>query len=414
MANQFLKDVHTLIEEVVEETDIAAGFSKALPTFDMSDVDGQRYDDVEYLPEDFRFEAKDGFKSNPNNTDVQAIVDRLIPIRRTKAMHIKASLGTKELRDPRLRSWAAKGMARELRNAVDVFTVKKTINWANMVVKDANEITQATTSSAETLMLDSGLGGYRKNLWLSIPHYKALSDKLALNQYHGGLPQTAYEKSIITNQIGGFDAAYRADYRVTLEGQDATGVTVTANTKHTVETKDANDNYIDNRKMVLPLSDVTGLKAGDKLTIAGVNRLNPEVREDTSELMTFTILEIPGAGSSLPPKSVSISPAIIIDGPYRNCTAQAASTAAVSFVDTVSDNPSIFWCDDAIKLIPGNLPVEGGGVDKVDATTGQGLPFRTTFKYDFDEEEMFFKSTIFFDCEVWLPSQVGIILDKQT
>jgi hypothetical protein len=61
MANDLLKDVHTLVEKVVEETDQAAGFSKALPTFGFGDVEGQRYDDVEYLPEDFRFVAQDGY-----------------------------------------------------------------------------------------------------------------------------------------------------------------------------------------------------------------------------------------------------------------------------------------------------------------------------------------------------------------
>ena len=405
--NSLLKDVHTLVDQVVEETNQAAGFSKSLPTFAMSDVDGQRYDDVEYLPEDFRFEAQDGYVSKADNTDAQALTDRLIPIRRNKSLYIKTAIKTKELRDPRLREMAVKGFARELRNKADTYAYMKAITSANMVVTSATGIEQSDASAAEVLMLDAGLGGYASNLHLSLPHYKDLSDKLALNQYHGGLPQTAYERSIIPNQIGGFDKATRADYRLTLGAQAAAGVTVTGNQKHTVATKDSNDNYIDNRVMDLTVSATAGLKAGDKFTIAGVNRLNPEVREDTSELMTFTVMAVKNGTVA------TISPAIIVDGPYRNCSAQAADSAAISFLNIKANNPSVFWAADSIKIIPGNLPVEGGGVDKVDAVTEQGIPMRFTYWYDPDLEVMLMKAVMYFDVEVWLPSQVGIILDKQ-
>lgn len=405
--NSLLKDVHTLVDQVVEETNQAAGFSKSLPTFAMSDVDGQRYDDVEYLPEDFRFEAQDGYVSKADNSDAQALTDRLIPIRRNKSLYIKTAIKTKELRDPRLREMAVKGFARELRNKADTYAYMKAITSANMVVTSSKGIEQSDASAAEVLMLDAGLGGYASNLHLSLPHYKDLSDKLALNQYHGGLPQTAYERSIIPNQIGGFDKATRADYRLTLGAQSASGVTVTGNQKHTVQTKDSNDNYIDNRVMDLTVSATAGLKAGDKFTIAGVNRLNPEVREDTSELMTFTVMAVKNGTVA------TISPAIIVDGPYRNCSAQAADSAAISFLNIKANNPSVFWAADSIKIIPGNLPVEGGGVDKVDAVTEQGIPMRFTYWYDPDLEVMLMKAVMYFDVEVWLPSQVGIILDNQ-
>jgi hypothetical protein len=406
--NSLLKDVHTLVEQVVEETDQASGFSKSLPTFQMGDTEGQRYDDVEFLPEDFRFEAQDGIASLADNSDTQALTDRLIPIRRNKAMHIKASITTKELRDPRLRQMAVQGFSREIRNKIDTYAYTKAIQRANMAVKSSAVITQADTSAAEVLMLDAGLGMYRKNLHLSLPDYKALSDKLALNQYHGGLPETAYERSIIPNMIGGFDRAVRADYRLTLGAQGASGLTVTGDQKHTVVTKDANDNYVDNREMELTISATAGLKAGDKFTIAGVNRLNPEVREDTGELMTFTINSVKN-GTTL-----NISPAIIVDGVFRNCSAQAAGASAITFLNTTTSNPSVFWAEDSIKLIPGNLPVEGGGVDKVDAVTEQGLPMRFTYWYDPNAEKMFMKALVFFDVEVWLPSQVGVILTNQS
>ncbi len=410
MANQLLKDVHTLVDKVVEETDMMAGFSKALPTFGMGDVDGQRYDDVEYLPEDYRFEANDGYKSQSDNSDVEGLIDRLIPIKRTQAKYVKTTITTKELRDPRLRDQAAKGFARELRNVVDKYCYEKAITRANMAVTSGSAIQVSDMSTAEMTMLDAGLGGYAKCAHVSLPHYKTLGDKLASNDpVNGKLPVNAYERAQIPNGVAGFDKVQRSDYRLTLKGQTATGVTITGNQSHTVQTKDGNDNYIDNRQMPLIVSDTSGIVAGDKFTIAGINRLNPEVREDTSELQTFTVI------SNDSGVSLTVSPAIVSEGAYRNCTAEASGGAAITFLNTSDNNPTVFWAEDSIKLIPGNLPVtEGAGVKKVDSVTEQGLPMRFTYKYDFDEEELIMKAVVFFDCEVWLPSQVGVLLDNQS
>ena len=408
--NELLKDIHTLVEETVEETDQASGFSKSLPSFGMGDIEGQRQQDVEYLPEDFRFESQEGYQSKADNTDSQGLTDRLIPIRRKTSRYIKTHITTEELRDPRLRTMASKGFSREIRNTVDAYSYRKAIQRASMTVASNTDITQADFSAAEVLMIDSGLSQYQKNVFLSIPHYKKLSDKLALNQYHPGVPQSAYTKGEIPSMIAGFDKAWRADYRITLPEAAATGLTVKGDQKHTVVTR-IDDVPVDNRQMALTITGSnTTVKPGDKLTIEGVYRLNPEVREDTGELMTFTVVQVPAS----PTDQLVISPAIIVDGPYRNCTAQAGDGMGITFINLKKNNPSLFWAQDSIKLIPGRLPVNGGGVEKVEAVSEQGLPFRFTYWYDPDDEVMYMKAVVYFDCEVWLPSQVGVVLDQQT
>jgi len=408
MANQLIKDVHTLVDEVVQETDIMGSWTKQLPVFDFGDVEGQRQGDIEYVPEEFRFEAVDGFQSQSDNSDVQDLVDRLIPIRRNKAFNIKSRVSTKEMRDPRLRTMAVRGFAREIRNAIDTYCYDKAITRAQMVQPLAGSTaTQSDLSAAEVLMADNGLSMFRKNIFLSLPHYKDLADGLANNPQYSGMPESAYKSAVIPNQVGGFDMAMKADYRKTLTAQTAAGVTTATSQVHTVATKDGNDNYIDNRQMTKTFSSTTGLKAGDKFTIAGVNRLNPEVREDTGELMTFTILSVTDGTNAV------ISPAIIVDGPFRNSVVTTASgTAAVTFLNNENSNPSIFFAQDSIKIIPGNLPIDNpvGGVETVNATTEQGLPMRFTFWYDPDGETMYMKAVVFFDCEVWLPNQVGLLI----
>lgn len=405
--NSLMKDVMTLVDNVVEQTDISATWTKSLPVFGFGDVEGQRLEDVEHLPQEFRFEAQDGHVSNPDNSDTQALIDRMIPIRRNKSFHIKSKITTKELRDPRLRRMAKDGFAQEIRNKIDVHCYQKAMVRAQMVQPiGGSEVTQADFSAAEVLMIDNGLGKDKKDAFISLPHYKKLADVLAVNQYHPGVPQTAYTRAQIPNMIAGFDEAVRADYRLTLKAATASGVTVTGNQKHEVKTKDINDNYIDNRQMNLVVSDNSDFQLGDKFTIDEVGRLNPEVREDTGDVMTFTVLD-PNAGSN----TITISPAIVVDGPYRNVTAQAADAAAITMLNTENVNPTIFYSDGAIQLIPGNLPVpeDAGGVEVVNAETEQGLPMRFTYWYNPDLETFFLKCVVFFDCEVWLPNKVGVL-----
>ncbi len=410
MSNQLMKDVHTLVDEVVELYNTEAGYTKSLPVFgELGDVEGQRYDDVEYLPQEFRFTANDGYKSKSDNSDVQDLVDRMIPIRRNKSFYIKAKIGTKELRDPRLRKMAVQGMSTRLKNEIDMYGLTKAMNAAQMIVVADGDITQATCSKAFNMMIKQGFSGEAKHLCLSVDHYEALSDALALNQYHGGLPQTAYERSIIPNQISGFDKAIRLDYPFAWDAAKGTGITISgADQVHTVKTKDANDNYVDNRYYQITVNNTAGVEIGDKFTMVDVNGFNPDVNQDIGVLKTFTVAEVVSS-------TILRVNALITAEPYKNGGAAPADGSAITFLNSKASQPSLFHTADAVKIIPGNLPVEpeGAGVQAVNAVTDQGLPMRFTYKYDFDEEELFMKAVCYFDVEPWKPEQIGMIITNQ-
>ncbi|MCP4973036.1 MAG: hypothetical protein GY914_05095 [Prochlorococcus sp.] len=410
MTNQLMKDVHTLVDEVIEIYNTEAGYTKSLPLFgELGDVAGQRYDDVEYLPQEFRFLANDGYKSKSDNSDVQSVVDRMIPIRRNKSFYIKASLSTKELRDPRLRSMVVKGMSTRLKNEIDTYALSKVMTAAQMVVAIDGDITQSTCSKAFNLMVKNGFSGEAKNLYLSIDHYETLSDALALNQYHGGLPQTAYERSIIPNQISGFDKSVRLDYPFAWNAAAGTGVQISgANQVHTVKTLDSNGNYVDNRYYLINVNSTADIAPGDKFTMVDVNGFNPDVNQDVGALKSFTVMDVVSA-------TILRVNALIIDEPYKIGSAAPATDSAITFLNKKTAQPSIFHVDNAVYLIPGNLPVEpeGAGVQAINAVTDQGLPMRFTYKYDFDEEELFMKAVCYFDVEPWKPEQIGMILTNQ-
>jgi hypothetical protein len=78
----------------------------------------------------------------------------------------------------------------------------------------------------------------------------------------------------------------------------------------------------------------TGLKKGDIFTIAGVNKVNPETREDTGDLMQFVVTADcnPSSGDM----TISFEPEIVISGAYQNVTNAAANNKAITPVGAAS------------------------------------------------------------------------------
>ena len=203
----------------------------------------------------------------------------------------------------------------------------------------------------------------------------------------------------------------RADYIDTLAGNTTAGLTINGDQSHTVATYDAsNEFYLDNRQMTLAITGATtaNFPAGTKFTIAGVNALNPESKTDTGELQEFTVVTA-GTGSAV------ISPAIVISGPYANCSDQAATGAAVTILNIANNAASLFYTPESTVIVPGVLPVasEGAGINVFNGQTSNGLPMRMTMWWNPELEALEFKTVIYFDVAVIHPNMVGVILDKQ-
>lgn len=422
MANEFAHDkMCTLWEEVAETTGMQMSLSKDLDVYtmgsdaskdratDSSDNSNDNGSDREYIPQDYRFETLDGIVSSPS--DFEDLIDRNIPVNRDQAKRVLAQIDTKGLRDPQRRKKVVQGFARDLANSIDLFCYQKMINQACMVIKNAGAFDYQQAIDAEVLMLNYGLGAYDKKLFLSNKDYAQVAKDLGLNQYYGrdGLPRDALEKAKIPD-LAMFDTM-KSEYLLNLPVSTAAGVTVNGNQEHTVATYDASDNfYLDNRFMDLALTGATtgNMPVGTKFTIANVNFLHPETRQDSGDLLTLTVTV---ASNGTP----TVSPAIVATGPYRNASAGALTGAAVVILNTANSNPSLFYTSESTVLIPGRLPVptDAGSVVSIEATTEQGLPMRLTYTYDFHTEVFQMKGLVYFDCQVVYPNQLGVILSNQ-
>lgn len=131
-------------------------------------------------------------------------------------------------------------------------------------------------------------------------------------------------------------------------------------------------------------NSITGLlKAGDVITIAGVNAVNPETKADTGYLKTFVVVNdvnSDGSGNA----TIRVSPAIIAGGAFQNVTARAGDNKTIT-VKTGSASTAykqnLIWHPDAITFVSVDMEVPNG-VDMAAKATYDGLTVRMVRAYD--------------------------------
>jgi len=414
MANSFAQDkMLTLWESVTEQASSAMTLSRDLRTWDMnSEANKDRTSDgatadQEWIPQEYRFVTQDGNVSTDN--DFQDIIDRNIPVNRSRSKRILAYIDTKGLRDPGRVSRVAEAMAKEIAQTVDIDAYQTLINEASLVMTVDAKFTIDSGIDAETIMLNRGLGGFDRKMFLSNSDYKAVAKELGSAQYDSSRTTDAIERARIP-RIATFDTM-RSDYLLPLAANDATGLKLAAETNHVVATYNADGFYLDNRSMTAGVTGATSsnMPKGTKFVIAGVNALHPVTRTDTGELQTFTV-KSSGAGT------VTFQPAIIAEGPFKNCSAKGAAEAAVTILNAKASNPTLFYTPEAAYIVPGRLPVMGkqSGEDGfVESVTANGLPMRMTYRWDFHKERYEMKAVIYYDIQVVQPEMLGAILTGQ-
>lgn len=417
MANSFAHDkMCTIWEQAAETTGMNMTLSKDLETYNMSDMAnkdrtgnanstnfGTGNGDREYIPQEYRFVVRDGIETT--DSDFQDVIDRMIPVNRIRSFNVPATIKAKELQDPQRIKKVADGFARDIANKIDTVCYQTMIEQSTMFVSVANKFTFEAGIDAETLMLNRGLSKFNRKLFLSNKHYSSVAKDLGTAS-RDVLVQDALSRAKIPD-LATFDTM-RSDYLLSLAGNTTATITVNGNQSATVATFGADGFYQDNRSMTLALTNATttNMPVGTKFTIAGVNAVHPETRQDTGSLMTFTVIK---AVNGAP----VIQPAIVKDGPYQNCTAQAATGVAVVILNKNTDAPSLFYTPESTVIVPGNVPVIGDGVKTMTLTTENGIPMTMVYWYDGHKMQYNMKAVFNFDVQVVYPNMLGMIMANQ-
>lgn len=147
------------------------------------------------------------------------------------------------------------------------------------------------------------------------------------------------------------------------------------------------------------------LKAGDVITIAGVNSVNPRTRADTGDLQTFTVTADVDSGATTGPATLTISPPIITSGAYQTVTAAPADDAVItvkSGTGGTSHVQNMAFAKNAITVAFANLDAPDGGAEYSQKRDGN-ISIRMVKDYNILTDQNICRFDILFAAEVQNP-----------
>jgi hypothetical protein len=167
--------------------------------------------------------------------------------------------------------------------------------------------------------------------------------------------------------------------------------------------KDTNTQTLDTDGWTDDQTDI--LKAGDVFTIAGVNSVNRRTREDTGSLAQFVATADADSGSSTGPATLTISPPIIISGPYQTVTAAPANDAVITVITGTggsSHRQNLAFHKNAMTLASAQLDLPQDGATSSRENYG-GISIRVVKQYNDTTDETRMRFDILFGVKVQNP-----------
>jgi hypothetical protein len=126
------------------------------------------------------------------------------------------------------------------------------------------------------------------------------------------------------------------------------------------------------------------LKAGDVITLPGVNRVHPETKADTQLPQTFVVTaDVAGGGTS-----IAISPAIVTSGPLQNVSGSPTNSAAIGKQGgaSASYGLSMAYQKGAFAFASADM-VMPRGVDFAAREAFDGVSMRIVRQYDINNDK---------------------------
>lgn len=146
------------------------------------------------------------------------------------------------------------------------------------------------------------------------------------------------------------------------------------------------------------------LTAGDVFTIAGVYAVNPVSKETLPFLQQFTVLTAAtasGAGAA----TLTITPAIIVSGPYQTVSAAPADDAAITPVGSASTGyrQNLYFHRNAFGLVMVPLDIPPGASGESSRETYDGLSVRVIPVYDGNNDKSVWRLDVLYGVKCLSP-----------
>jgi hypothetical protein len=380
MPNALTKDLEIMFDNMVEGFDAACVVSSQVARFSPGDQSMQRAGDVVYRPQDYHMDTVSGLDvSAATPTD---LVQRMVPAVYKSPENIVYTLDAKEMRDPYHMAAAGKASGKRLAAKVDSDMASAIMLRAGNVVTQSGVFGWDLAATAKRILKQKGVPmGVDIKMIMNPLDTQKVALELGQRSYYQGQTKDSFENGGVPDIAG--MRTFETDISPTLAAiGTVTGITLGAIASFT-PTAMTGDLPTDNRQQTITVAgaNIANAKNGDAFTLANsgtpINSVHMITKEDTGEPQTFRVLS--GGGTA----TLTITPALVASGPYRNVTAQGASGATLTFKNTAAKSVTVGFAEGAVELMTGNLAFPSDQGPKVVRTTSKnGIPL--VFAYVFD------------------------------
>jgi len=140
-------------------------------------------------------------------------------------------------------------------------------------------------------------------------------------------------------------------------------------------------------------------------------------KQSTGQLKTFRVISVPSTTTLvISPPLITAQGGTDAEVQYQNCVAASTSTtAAIVFLNTVTNFMNPFWHKDSLEILPGRLAIPSdAGAAVMRASTDQGIELVMSKQYDINTQKTKYRLDTLYGVVNKQPQMSGIIMFSQT
>ena len=351
-----------------------------------------------------------------------------VPASLDTSLVVPFNINPKDNRDASQRERLYQGARRKLASDINLAILNTVSDYGTLFVKRTGAASGFDDIAAiDTLLNEVGVPLDGRCVALSSGAYNGMANDLSKadrsfgNEISDGALRRAY-----VGMLSGIDTI-KLDYAVR-KAAAAGGGSLTVDTRTSAanfwvpkgtQVGTTGRNNVDNRYQTLTISSTTGVAAGDWFTIAGVNAVHHETKQSTGNLKSFRVISVPSSTTLvISPPIISAQGGSQAEEQYQNCTvavADESATAAIVFLNTVTNSINPFWNKGALEVMPGVYEVErNNGIGQMSTTLSNGIQVLFTKQGSVNDLGTDYRLDTFFGVTAIEPEMIGAIMFSQT
>lgn len=424
MANSFSKEERIAFENILEGFQDALVLSRNVAIYNTDQVMMERTNNIIWRPQPYIATSYAGTDMTANFDDyTQLSVPATIGFQRSVPWVMTGTELRDALQEQRLGDAAKQKLASDINVAImNVAALQGTLFVKRTVAASGFD----DVAQCEAIMNEQGVMMEDRYLALSTRDYNGMASNLqAVTRSFGNQTSDNALRRALVGTVASFDT-YKLDYALRKTAA-AGGAGLQINTtvagaqfyvpKATAVAATGETSNVDNRFQTVTISSTTNVAPGDAFTIAGIEAVHHITKQSTGVLKTFRVISVPSSTTLvISPPLITAQGGTDAEIQYQNCVASSVSTtAAIVFLNTVTNFMNPFWHKDSLEILPGRLAIPSdAGAAVMRASTDQGIELVMSKQYDINTQKTKYRLDTLYGVVNKQPQMSGIIMFSQT